>query len=111
MIETLHLDAEGGVGERRTSAPPSAVPDGPHHHHEHQLGDESGHQLLSRPVPGAPTSAVALELPINNNNVNPSLLSSSTAPQPLSQNQATKKSALKKKRVAFHSDQPDLYDF
>lgn len=38
MVETLHLDVEGGVGERRTSAPPSAGVETPHVH----LPPESG---------------------------------------------------------------------
>ncbi|KAF8973749.1 Elongator complex protein 4 [Flammula alnicola] len=69
VIETLHLDVEGGTGERRTTAAPSA-------HVE-----EQGH------VSGAKVGRLEVELEEENS------------------------IKIKKKRVGFQSDRPELYDF
>jgi len=93
VIETLHLDAEGGVGERRTSAPPTAVASvssAPHTQH-----------LRAGPGPGAASAIVVLEetsLPAE-----VQVAAQQEPPKP--------KNPMKKKRVAFHSDRPELYDF
>jgi len=117
VIETLHLDAEGGVGERRTSAPPSAALSHPavpesgdsHSHDEHNkhvgLGSgtishiSSAHSGQPR-YPTPPRSA--LEVAIHS----ASTISSPDMIQVQIQNQKKEK-----KKVAFHSDRPDLYDF
>lgn len=95
IVETLHLDAEGGVGERRTNAPPTAtadVPVAPHTHAQSRTG----------PVPGVASAVVALE--------NIPLPAESDTPIPQQREPPGRKTSTKK-RVAFHSDRPDLYDF
>lgn len=120
VIETLHLDAEGGVGERRTSAPPSAhsgSAEAAHVHDEHG-GHQHQHPQSHRPGPGGPAAAVVIESPSSSgqpNNVNVNFgdgdggggTSVASEPQPQSK---PRKSAMKK-RVAFNADRPELYDF
>jgi elongator complex protein 4 len=91
VVETLHLDAEGGVGERRTAPPVGdafAGLDAPAHAHAHvhvnegggakvevgiERGEDPGRQEEEAQVPVKPKKA--------------------------------------KKSVAFRSDRPELYDF
>jgi elongator complex protein 4 len=99
VIETLHLDAEGGVGERRTNAPPTAaasVSSTPHLHLHARTG----------PIPGGALAVMALE----DTSLSVRVQGDAVAPPP-PEEQPRSKSSIKKKRVAFHSDRPDLYDF
>jgi len=93
VIETLHLDVEGGVSERRTT-PSSATTDHDHHNHSHAVTSGDG-QLR-----GKEGAKVLVESP----EVDPSL----TPAQPII---SPKTNTKPKKKVAFHSDRPDLYDF
>lgn len=73
IIETMHLDVEGGVAERRTTPAPNA---------------QGLHVNLSE----GPTVQVEMD-------------------EVTTASSTTNKTQKTKKRVAFHSDQPDLYDF
>ncbi|KDQ63824.1 hypothetical protein JAAARDRAFT_170039 [Jaapia argillacea MUCL 33604] len=97
VFETLHLDVEGGVGERRTTRSTNsvlleAVSPKEHHHHDHS---ESGHI-------GEPTVQVQLEsvAPVTVN-----------LAEGVEGNASVKKPTKVKKKVGFRSDKPDLYDF
>lgn len=93
VFETLHLDLEGGVGERRTTPSNTAtVLDSVAHEHEHSV----------TPVRGG---SAAVEVKLEGIQI-------ATAPQSVedSSNIPVKK-VKPKKKVAFHSDRPDLYDF
>lgn len=84
VVETLHLDVEGGVGERRT---------------RHGAGTES---VTKDPIiTAAMTSNLTVELECENNVAELSIGSS------------VKKCGVseRKKEVSFQVDQPDLYDF
>jgi len=119
VIETLHLDAEGGVSERRTSAPQSAAmglsatPESGHaHHHEDHHGHLGSSGDLDRGSHlahvGRSTQVALSRVPVEVANASgPASALSSPAIIP-EQTQNRKK---EKKRVAFQSDRPDLYDF
>ncbi|KAF8306842.1 PAXNEB-domain-containing protein [Clavulina sp. PMI_390] len=110
VIETLHLDAEGGVGERRTSAPPSAVTQA----HAHGHGADHSHKHVHAASSGP--ASIAIELPANPPSGETQNTSTSTPLSPSTDPSSPppakpRKSAMKNKRVAFQSDRPDLYDF
>ncbi|CAL1695413.1 unnamed protein product [Somion occarium] len=105
IFETLHLDLEGGVGERRTtpSATTMAMESETHaHHHPHTPGAVG-------PSGSEGSAKVEVQLEDVRENVAKVMI------QEASVSQATSSSAFKKakpkKRVAFKSDRPDLYDF
>jgi elongator complex protein 4 len=90
VFETLHLDVEGGVGERRTKP---AV-------HLSESGGENPLRLESTeksPMPAENGSRVDVQLEGVSSD-----LAGSGSPE------KTKKV---KKKVVFHSDRPDVYDF
>ncbi|KAF8140080.1 PAXNEB-domain-containing protein [Boletus edulis] len=92
VFETMHLDLEGGVTERRTT--PSST----------TIGFDTG-QVPTHVTNEGNTSAlarVAVELEETLAEVKSHSLESGANPH------KTKKG---KKKVAFHSDKPDLYDF
>lgn len=74
VFETLHLDVEGGVGERRTTAPRAAP------------RAEAGDATARVSVEHVQSIDLDLEGP-------------------------PRHKASAKKKVAFHSDRPDVYDF
>ncbi|KAF9068020.1 Elongator complex protein 4 [Rhodocollybia butyracea] len=103
IFETMHLDVEGGVGERRTTpAPTAGILD---------TDQVSRLQSESLPVPASKAALASVQVEIELDPV-----STSTAKVP-SYNDVTaievthtpKKKP--KKTVAFRSDRPDLYDF
>lgn len=100
-FETLHLDLEGGVGERRTTPATSAtiLDEVNHVGHHHENPSANGQTQLSS---GAAKVEVRME------NV-PQLGTSSDASAPVAD--PPQKKIKPKKRVAFQSDRPDLYDF
>ncbi|KAI0080118.1 PAXNEB-domain-containing protein [Panus rudis PR-1116 ss-1] len=112
IFETMHLDLEGGVGERRTTPAPTTVAmveaeaEGHHHHRHDQVAVGVGGAIAKVEVQieaaGESPSAkvVSQEQPV------PAPESAPTSNPP----SAMKKNKPKKK-VAFHSDRPDLYDF
>lgn len=95
VLETMHLDVEGGVGERRT-APASATD--ARHDPSHTHSDSSGPRLAKVEVAvegGAEkTSAIEVQVQVK--------AEESTAAEPKKR---------KKKSVAFRADRPDVYDF
>ncbi|KAI0330534.1 PAXNEB-domain-containing protein [Cubamyces sp. BRFM 1775] len=105
IFETLHLDVEGGVSERRTTPSTNvlAMEAGVGHDHSHTSG-------MSAVTTGGSTSLAAVQVQLEQVQI-------STPPQPASAEPDTTKpessfkKAKVKKKVAFHSERPDLYDF
>ncbi|KAG8960545.1 hypothetical protein FRC03_006407 [Tulasnella sp. 419] len=93
VIETLHLDVEGGVSERRT-APPISI----HDDHKHGSTDQNIMEKHTDSVRSG-LATVQLESPV------PETTSESPAPPKSSS------SFKPKKKVGFQSDRPSLYDF
>lgn len=106
VIETLHLDVEGGVGERRTTAPPSVTASAhAHDHSAHVHGDDGHHHPAHDTSSGG--GRVTIEMP----EVSKELDALAPAPRPASARPI--KSAMKKKSVGFAMDptKPELYEF
>jgi elongator complex protein 4 len=101
VFETLHLDLEGGVGERRTT-PSMAVDAGM----THTAGVDAPGRAHP-PNSALPARAVKLEAPVPARGSADHCADSKTAEQ-VAENTKTKRS---KKKVAFQSERPDLYDF
>lgn len=103
MIETFHLDIDGGVGERRTTPATSSIAvqeaaaekSAAHDHVGHDHTHESRVVIETEPQARAG--------------------SESATPKPLEEGQPTaKKPDIKrkaKKRVGFQVDRPDIFDF
>ncbi|KAJ4486367.1 PAXNEB-domain-containing protein [Lentinula aciculospora] len=105
IFETMHLDVEGGVGERRTTPAPTTT-----------VLDNGSHVST---VPVSKTAVASIEVKVeleplpevkagsnelsSYDNIGTSVVEEAQAPKP-----RLKKS---KKTVAFRSDRPDLYDF
>ncbi|KAF9036418.1 hypothetical protein BDZ89DRAFT_1011253 [Hymenopellis radicata] len=98
IFETLHLDVEGGVGERRTA--PSGF----------QTDD---HTPLTK------TASASLDVRLDEDEGFNTLVPAFSTPEPPPTQTADTNRVEErvprikkpKKRVAFHSDRPDLYDF
>ncbi|KIK98794.1 hypothetical protein PAXRUDRAFT_133428 [Paxillus rubicundulus Ve08.2h10] len=106
IFETMHLDLEGGVTERRTAPSANAI--------SLDAGIAHAHGVL-RVVDEGPSRSLAtveVELEQTTTEIRGSLSESPGMSQSAAKN-ATTPSKLKKpkKKVAFHSDKPDLYDF
>ncbi|KAI0067700.1 hypothetical protein BV25DRAFT_1794657 [Artomyces pyxidatus] len=95
VFETLHLDVEGGVGERRTTPAANAI-----------AIDESAWPSEKTSSPGNPTrkqaAAAAVVVELEETARPPAVAEPETA---------TPKPVKTRKKVAFRSDRPDLYDF
>lgn len=96
IFETLHLDLEGGVSERRTTPAvssdviPSTV----------GVGSGGGNELgMSKP-----THLAKMDVCLEHDDCAP-------LPTAVTENNTDVKPKKKKKSVAFQSDRPDLYDF
>ncbi|PBL00795.1 PAXNEB-domain-containing protein [Armillaria gallica] len=115
VFETLHLDVEGGVGERRTTPSTGTVMQGVTNH------DTRDQPPLTR------TAAAAVEVHLEEDLKDPSSITSTVqmegfavamaqnssmmdVPSPMS-GETSAKGKKPKKRVVFQSDRPDLYDF
>ncbi|KDQ30607.1 hypothetical protein PLEOSDRAFT_1035671 [Pleurotus ostreatus PC15] len=98
IFETLHLDVEGGIGERRTT--PSTPMDIGTHVREHSPNQTA-------PIPSASIAAVSVTLEASPVPAVPG----ATSPEVDVPSVTIEKPKKPKKRVAFHSDKPDLYDF
>jgi len=117
MIETLHLDVEGGVSERRTTPGPSAIrmahtDNSPYDHHPRVLSGTSSS--------GANAAInIALDEDVRDNNAGSDAPRASTGEGDETTSNLPKGSPFTtrfregkpKKRVAFHTDRPDIYDF
>ncbi|KDQ20261.1 hypothetical protein BOTBODRAFT_101537 [Botryobasidium botryosum FD-172 SS1] len=99
VLETLHLDVEGGVGERRTTPRASAgasvgIEDPPPKAkgHAHDIVHNAPTESEGKGQPAAAVMSIGIEAD--------------------AEAEVGKPAAVKtKKRVAFHSERPDLYDF
>ncbi|KAJ7597233.1 PAXNEB-domain-containing protein [Mycena floridula] len=85
VIETLHLDLEGGVGERRTTASSNVLP-----------GDGA---TEARPVQNTASAAVEVEF------------EAAVVKEKPNESEKMPAKLKPKRKVAFQSDTPDLYDF
>lgn len=101
IIETLHLDIEGGVGERRTTPSAVATSETSSNAHDHPQESMSKSGLATVQV-----VCENLELP---KTVDDSTEKSDKGTE--GREEKTKKTKKTKKRVAFRADRPDLYDF
>lgn len=106
IFETLHLDVEGGVGERRTTPATTviATDEAAHAGHVHD------HVGLTTSMAGAATIQVQVE------EVQTKLKSVSIAENVVEAKESnvtgpSVKKPKQRKKVAFHSERPDLYDF
>ncbi|KAF9243942.1 PAXNEB protein-domain-containing protein [Melanogaster broomeanus] len=101
LFETMHLDLEGGVTERRTTPSSNAISLDAGIAHTHEVLDvaDKGRSLA--------TVEVELEQPVEIKVGLSSALSQSVGDIAITPSKPRKP----KKRVAFHSDKPDLYDF
>lgn len=99
IFETMHLDFEGGVTERRTTPSSTTINLDVGLVHTHVTDEGNTSALASVAVeleePSADIKSHSLEGHVTSQNTEPS----------------TTKSKKAKKKVAFHSDKPDLYDF
>lgn len=100
IFETLHLDIEGGVGERRTT--PSAVTavNSAAEPHPHDSGVHPEHPKAKAAFA---TVKVALEETESEKLGIGGVLGAADAPETKTKKQ--------KKKVIFRSDRPELYDF
>ncbi|KAL7285169.1 hypothetical protein ACG7TL_000261 [Trametes sanguinea] len=107
IFETLHLDVEGGVGERRTTPSASAI--------ALESGGGHAHDHAHEPSTGGKSSVAAVQVQLEQVEI-------SAAPPPPQQPavdippstkpaESSFKKAKVKKKVAFTSERPDLYDF
>ncbi|GJE85779.1 PAXNEB-domain-containing protein [Phanerochaete sordida] len=104
VFETLHLDLEGGVSERRTTPATNTIETivPPTHDHGH------AHAHVKAGVAGMATVEVQLE------QTEQRIIQERPAEVTVESTTATTTTTVKKKpkkRVAFQSDRPDLYDF
>jgi elongator complex protein 4 len=113
VIETFHLDVEGGVGERRTTKPTSEVVDGGEggapllgvhqHRHQHQYQERGGQSE-------GPQMDISVEAATEETHRFVPQIVDQAHSSPLSEE---KKGGLKKpkKRVGFQVSRPDVLDF
>lgn len=94
VFETLHLDLEGGIGERRTTPSTTAT-----------VLDDHVHIQSQPTVQAQPGGEAALEVRLEK------MEGKEKEPRIEESSYAAPKKTKPKKRVAFHSDRPDLYDF
>ena len=105
IFETLHLDVEGGVSERRTAPPASSMAaeagDGHAHSHDHSF---------HRKQPG---SVAAVQVQLEQTQITPSIPAREQPANvvPPEKTESVVKKVKVKKKVGFISDKPDLYDF
>ncbi|KAI0639753.1 Elongator complex protein 4 [Trametes polyzona] len=106
IFETLHLDVEGGVSERRTtpSSTAAALDAGAGHDHAHN------HDATHSPTGGSAASVAAVQVQLEQVQIEPSSRPAAPSPPPEPPASGFKKAKVKKK-VAFTSERPDLYDF
>lgn len=105
IFETLHLDVEGGVGERRTAPSTAAIAleEASHsgHSHDHGAGAGAGGALLEVQVEQVQAKVETVSL----------AHSAAEAKETPAATTASVKKPKQRKKVAFTSDRPDLYDF
>lgn len=100
IFETLHLDLDGGVGERRTTPAPASTVLTPVTHSNH------AHDEMSMTSSGAAAVAIQVE------QVQQSMAKVTVEEQVSQESTSTEiKKVKQRKKVAFASDKPDLFDF
>jgi elongator complex protein 4 len=106
IFETLHLDVEGGVGERRTT--PAAVSIESVMPPKHSHGPEDYHTHASSVTGSTGMAVVEVQLErIQESNTT----KGNTGQSPTQSMTSSVKKPKPKKKVGFVSDKPDLYDF
>ncbi|TFK89612.1 PAXNEB-domain-containing protein [Polyporus arcularius HHB13444] len=103
IFETLHLDVEGGVSERRTtpSANAIAMEAGDEHVHNHDHGSPTNQ----------PGSVAAVQVQLEQTQIAPSISQPPANAAPAEKTDSVVKKVKIKKKVGFISVKPDLYDF
>ncbi|KZV75589.1 PAXNEB-domain-containing protein [Peniophora sp. CONT] len=97
VLETMHLDVEGGVGERRT-APASSTEARHDPGHNHSEAGGRGLAKVEVAVEGGVDKASAIEVQVQ-------------VKAEAEESGAAEPKKRKKKSVAFRADRPDVYDF
>lgn len=105
VFETLHLDLEGGVSERRTTPASNSIETIIPPKHDHNAAHDHTHTVQNPNITGLATVEVQLEQV----EISPAREERPAEVPGESITTTTKKKP--KKRVAFTSDRPDLYDF
>ena len=105
IFETLHLDVEGGVSERRTTPSSNAFAMDAGTGHDHDYSQHASTTL----VPGD-TSTAAVQVQLEQTHITLGVREPPPDSVPPRIESAFKKVKVKKK-VAFTSERPDLYDF
>lgn len=106
IFETLHLDVEGGVGERRTTPSTTAM-----------AMDEAAHDHSSHDHGGSGAGAATIQVQVEEVQKKVEIVSVADAAVTETKETATTtmssfvKKPKQRKKVAFTSDRPDLYDF
>jgi elongator complex protein 4 len=99
VFETLHLDVEGGVGERRTTPANIAIAlDETAHQHSHSDSAATATIEVRVEEVTQKVKAVSMAEKVTDEATPVILESAMKKPKP-------------RKKVAFMSDRPDLYDF
>ena len=108
VFETLHLDVEGGVGERRTTpaARAAALDEALVHGHDHGHDQEDAHAHAEGPAAESqPERAAGARVEVKIEEADKKTeAGQGNQPQSKAKGKA-------KKKVAFRTDRPDLYDF
>ncbi|KAI1793901.1 PAXNEB-domain-containing protein [Ganoderma leucocontextum] len=105
IFETLHLDVEGGVSERRTTPSSTALAMEAGTSYDRDLS----HRASATLVPGD-SSMAAVQVQLEEAQIATSAREPPPDSSPANAESAFKKAKVKKK-VAFTSERPDLYDF
>lgn len=103
IFETLHLDVEGGVGERRTTPSTNAIAMDSGLAHDHAPEEPTASAR------GSP-SVAAVQVQLEQAQIAVAPPQPDIAP-PTEPPASSFKKVKVKKKVAFHSERPDLYDF
>lgn len=98
IFETLHLDIEGGVGERRTTPSTTSVESAPDTH------DHSGH--TNHDHRASKIGFASVEVTLEEPEVHTTDKSGKATDGP-----DLKPKKKRERKVAFRADRPDLYDF
>ena len=100
VIETFHLDVEGGIGERRTTAPTGL------HYSEGSVGDTimTSEAEMDKEVGTGGGAAVRVQIASDGS-------PASYSEQNTQESQGISPKPKSKRKVGFQTDRPDVYDF
>ena len=102
VFETLHLDVEGGVSERRTTSSANAL--------AMDVGTTHTHGQTQQPTVVGGSSMASVQVQLEQTYIETPTPEASSPVVTAKAENVLKKSKAKKK-VAFISERPDLYDF